>query len=78
MSPAIVALACRLRWRAGAADAFDRQGGAAGLFGDKPVLFFDHGTRRGIAVHAAKEFPRNSAIGPLRAVKGTKGGKNKG
>src|SRR5207245_4619968 len=48
--------------------AFHGNGGNARLLCDEPVLFFDDGARRGIAIEAAKDFARHSAIGPLRTV----------
>src|SRR5215470_7730456 len=35
---------------------------------DDPVLFFDHGTRSGIAIEAPEDIARHSAIGTQRAV----------
>ena len=44
---------------------FKAHGRNALLLGDEPVLFFDDGARRSIAIEAAKGFARHSAIGPL-------------
>jgi hypothetical protein len=48
--------------------AFHNNGRSACPLRDEPVLFFDDGARRGIAIEAAKNFARHSAIGPLRTV----------
>ena len=53
---------------AGSTDALHGQGGLPGFFGDKPVLFFDHGARGSIAVEPAEDFARNSAVGSLCSV----------
>jgi hypothetical protein len=53
---------------AGSADALDGRDRIAGLFGDKAVLLFDHGTRGRITIEATKDLAWNSAIGPLRTV----------
>src|SRR5215468_2481085 len=53
---------------AGATYALDDQGRTAGFFGDQPILFFDGGTRRRIAVMAAEHLVRHPAIGALSAV----------
>jgi len=49
-------------------DGFDGNGRSARLLRDEPVLFFDEGARGGIAIEAAEELARHSAIGPLRTV----------
>jgi hypothetical protein len=53
---------------AGSSDALHGQRGLSGLFGDKPVLLFDHGARGSITVEPAKDFAWNAAVGPLRSV----------
>src|ERR1051326_1014597 len=52
----------------GSTDALHRHGGIPGLFGNKPVLLFDHGARGSIAVEPAKDFAWNAAIGPLGSI----------
>src|SRR5262245_20352904 len=49
-------------------DAFHANGRSPRLLRDDPVLFFDDGTRSGIAIEAPKDVARHSAIGALRAV----------
>jgi hypothetical protein len=53
---------------AGSADTLDGQGGVAGPFSDKPILFFDRGARGSIPIKATKDFTWNSAIRSLRTV----------
>src|SRR5207247_1606614 len=53
---------------AGAVYAFHVNGVNALPLRDEPVLLFDDGARRRIAIEAAKDFARHSAIGPLRTV----------
>jgi hypothetical protein len=48
--------------------AFYRKGRSARFLGDQPILFFNEGARRGIAVKAAEDFVWHSAIGTLRTV----------
>jgi small subunit ribosomal protein S21 len=55
-----------LSW--GSTDALHGQSRLPGLFGDEPVLFFDHGTRGSIAVEPAKRFAWNAAVGSLGSV----------
>src|SRR6185312_11682804 len=50
------------------ADALDRQWRAAGFFGDLAVLFHDVAARRLVAVEAAEQFGRHTAVGALRVV----------
>src|SRR5258705_12169903 len=56
------------RLGAGAANALDRRDRSPRLLGDDPVLLFDRGARGLVPVEASKDFARNPAIGPLRAV----------
>jgi hypothetical protein len=58
----------RRSFAAGSANPFDRQGRIAGLFGDKPVLFFQDRERGSIKVDAAEHRTRDPAIGSLRTV----------
>jgi hypothetical protein len=53
---------------AGSADALYRQRRIAGLFGDQPILFFDHGARGSVAVKAAEDLHWNAAIGSLGTI----------
>src|ERR1700674_4866433 len=55
-------------FRAGPPDALDGQGRMAGLFGDEPVLFFDHGARGSVTVESAEDFAWNPAVGSLRSI----------
>src|SRR5436190_24240491 len=48
--------------------AFHSNGRSALPLRDEPVLFFDDRARRAVAIDAAKDFARHSAIGPLRTV----------
>jgi hypothetical protein len=47
---------------------FHRNGGNARLFRYEPVLFFDDGARRSIAIEAAKDVARHSTVRSLRTV----------
>ena len=53
---------------AGSADAHDDRVGFAGSFGDQPILFFDCGARRRIAIQATKDINWNSPVRSLRTI----------
>jgi hypothetical protein len=53
---------------AGSMYAFHCNGRRARLLRDEPVLLFDDGARRGVAIEAAEDFAWHSAIGALRTV----------
>src|SRR5215831_13546656 len=53
---------------AGPVNAFHANGRSPRLLRDDPVLFFDDGTRSGIAIEAPEDVARHSAIGTQRAV----------
>src|SRR5215217_4429231 len=53
---------------AGPANALYRHRRIPGFLGDQAILFLDRGARRLVAVEAAQQLGRNTAVGPLRAV----------
>ena len=53
---------------AGSADAHDDRVGFAGSFVDQPILFFDCGARRRIAIQATKDINWNSPVRSLRTI----------
>jgi hypothetical protein len=53
---------------AGPANAFHANGRGPRLLRDDLILFFDDGTRSGIAIEAPEDIARDSAIGTHRAV----------
>src|SRR5438552_3177666 len=53
---------------AGSANAVDGHRGCAGFFSDHSVLFLDGRAGGSIAVDAAKDQARNSAVGPLGTI----------